>query len=196
MGYLFPVNPIARTKMHAEEGAPIEKIGDSDKNAKDNRKQQDSFDHEEDKIKKMIINKKILEAIEFSVLNNEVKYKLMDIVKNVVVLSLLKKELLSIARNIFSISVEKNIYDEVDEKDLDFSDYLSRLIMKLSVLKKSPCDDRIAKKMGKANPIEDKNAGFLVHYCKDILNKKVNQQKNRFKLEKINKKDIEKFLKK
>ena len=60
-------------------------------------------------------------------------------------------------------------------------------------MKESNYQDKI-KKVGKTNPLEDKNAGFLVHYCKNILNQKSKQKKNKYKIKKINKKEIINFL--
>ena len=109
----------------------------------------------------------------------------------------LKKELLNVAKSILSISINENNEDEdSDDEDLTCSEHLAKLIMKLSKIKGSNTQKTVKDKVGKTNPLEDKNAGFLVHYCKDILNKEIKQKKNDFKPEKLNKKDLNKFLKK
>ena len=45
MGYLFPVNPVTRSKTEAEEMAAIERIGEHERNSKNNQDgNQESFD--------------------------------------------------------------------------------------------------------------------------------------------------------
>ncbi len=195
MTYLFPVNPVTRSKSETERLSAVEKIGDEEKEFKNEQERHEQgFDQLEEKVNKLISDKKILEAIELVGFDNEAKSKLLDIVKNAAA-SFLKKELLNIAKSILSISADEKINDEIDDEDLSFSDHLAKLVMKLATIKKTTSQET-AKKLGKTNPLEDKNAGFLVHYCKDILNQKIKQQKNEFKSEKLNKKDLIKFLKK
>jgi len=195
MGYLFPVNPVGRPKIESETMA-IEKIGDEEKSFKNDQNNSDEdFDQLQEKVSKLINDKKIMEAIELSGLDIKTKTKLLKIVKEVAS-SFLRKELLNIAKSILTISLDENLEDEIDEEDLPFSEHLARLVIKLAKNKTKSPEKFESTKVKKANSLEDKNAGFLVHYCKDILNQKMKQQKNRFKLEKLNKKDIIKYLKK
>lgn len=197
MGFLFPINQVSKVKPETEKMPFVEKIGDEEKQFNQNQKgHEEGFDQLEEKVNKLVNDKKLMEALDLSQFDNKVKSKLLEIAKRAAS-SFLRKELLNIARSILSISVNPQIDDDIDEEDLSFADQLARLVMKLvSNTKGSNMEKSVASKIGKTNPLEDKNAGFLVHYCKDILNKKIKQQKNNFKSEKLNKKDIGKYLKK
>jgi hypothetical protein len=196
MSYLFPVDRVRSTKSDTEMISAVEKIKDQEKEFNSNKdRDEERFDQLEEKVKNLISDKKFLEAIELVQLDNQAKAKLIEIIKNAAD-SFLKKELLTVAKSILCFSTNEKVNDEIDEEDLTFSDHLAKLIMKLAIIKRSASQEGVAKKLGKSNPLEDKNAGFLVHFCKDRLNQELKQKKNEFKLEKLNKKDLLKFLKK
>lgn len=195
MGYLFPVNPVTRSKSE-DKMPPVEKIGDDEKDfGKNEQNHHQDFDQLEDKVKKLIRSKKFIDSLDLKGLDSKTKTKLLELVQDAAA-SFLKKELLNVAKSILSISVDEHNHDELDEEDLSFSDHLARLVMKLASNKQTLPKTSVSKKVGRANPLEDKNAGFLVHYCKDILNQEIKQRKNEFKLQKLNKKDLLAYLKK
>ena len=198
MGYLFPVNPVSRARSEAEEVAIIERIGEHEKNSKqqDEQKQHDDSDELKKKVSKLISHTKLLEAIDLSDLDSKAKLKLLEIVRATAA-SFLKRELLSVAKSILTISAEENDDDEIDDEDLSFSDHLAKVVMKLAAVKRTASQGNVVQKLGKTNPLEDKNAGFLVHYCKNILDQKINHHKepNDFKSEKLSKHDLDKYLK-
>ena len=195
MSYLFPVNPVHRSN-DPEKLSPVEKIEDERKKfSQDYEGEHQQKESEiEKKVKKLIHSNNFSESLEMTDLDLETKTKLLKIVKNVAS-SFLKKELLGIAKSILSLSLNPDFENEdIDEEDLTLSDQLARLVMKMAH-NKPPA--KVKNKIGQANPLEDKNAGYLVHYCKNILNQKIKQQKiNSFKSQKLNKKDLPKFLKK
>jgi len=196
MGYLFPINPISRSKPDNEKLSPIEKVGDDERRFSQNRDQEnDDYDQLEEKVNSLVNNKKFMDSLELADLDIQTKSKLIELAKGAAA-TFLKKELLSIAKSILSISSNPDLDDDnIDEDDLPLADQLSRLVMKIANSEKSK-PQSVRNKVGNSNPLEDKNAGFLVHYCKDILNRKMNQPKSNHKLKKLNKKDLIEYLKK
>ncbi|NGX28864.1 MAG: hypothetical protein K940chlam1_01052 [Candidatus Anoxychlamydiales bacterium] len=194
MSYLFPVNPIDRSS-DPKRLSPVEKIGDErDHFSQD---QENEYKQEESKIErkvnKLISSNNFAEALEMTDLDIQTKSKLLKIAQDAAA-TFLKKELLSIAKSVLSLSLNPVEKDDIDEEDLTLSDQLARLVMKIADNKAS---SKVKNKVGMANPLEDKNAGYLVHYCKDILNQKIKQHKmSSFKSQRLNKNDLKKFLKK
>jgi hypothetical protein len=191
---LFPINRATRVK-DADKILPIEDSLDREKNFSQNRQEfQESIDELEKKINSLVNQKKIVNSFE-SDLDLQTKIKVFELAK-LAASSFLRKELLSVAKNILDFSLEKDIIDEEIDENITFSDYLAKFIMKSSSSKKSTSNETVKTKLGKSNPAEDKNAGFLVHYCKDIINHKIQKENSVFRSEKFSKKDLNKLLKK
>ena len=195
MSYLFPVNPVDRSS-DPEKLSPVERIGDERDHFSQN--QENEYKQEESKIEKkvnkLISSNNFAEALEMTDLDIQTKSKLLKIAQDAAA-TFLKKELLSIAKSVLSLSLNPNAEtDDIDEEDLTLSDQLARLVMKIADNKAT---SKVKNKVGMANPLVDKNAGYLVHYCKDILNQKIKQHKmSSFKSQRLNKNDLKKFLKK
>ena len=66
----------------------------------------------------------------------------------------------------------------------------------MKLAKEKPRSKTVKNKVERAKPLDDKSAGFLVHYCKDILRQKITIKKNKFKSQKLNKEQLSKLLKK
>ncbi|HEU64704.1 MAG TPA: hypothetical protein ENH96_04885 [Chlamydiae bacterium] len=197
MSYLFPVNPINKST-DTEKISAVEKIGDEARDAsQDLDYQRHKEDRElEEKVGKLINQSELSnfsKALESTDLDLKTKAKLLEIAKNTAA-TFLKKELLTIAKSILSISATQDDIDDLDEDDLTISEQLARVVMK--VAKEKPKTKTVKNKVDRAKPLDDKSAGFLVHYCKDILKRKIKIQKNKFKSQKLNKEELSKLLKK
>ena len=194
MVYLFPINSGIQIKSEEKKLSPIKKIGDEESQFDDNKHDFDKekgFDQLEEKINKLICTKKVIETLDLMNLDVKAKYKLLEIVEEATVF-FLKNELSNIAKTRLPVLEYENSMD-IDDEDLSFSDQLAKFIMNLALIKKTKSQNFIKIKFGKANALEDKNAGFLVHYCKNILNKRNKLQKIKFKLRKLKKNDLIKF---
>jgi hypothetical protein len=197
MSSLFPINRIDSVKS-AEKILPVEDSLERQKKFsqdQDRQRFQESIDELEKKINDLVKDNKMVKSFDISEVDDQVKIKLLHLAKQAAS-TFLKQELLSVAKSILAISLDKDIEEELDD-EADFSDYLAKLIMRSSTSKKLN-SDTVKNKLGKTNPIEDKNAGFLVHYCNEKLKSKEikNEKISEFKSEKINKKEANKFLKK
>jgi len=191
---MIPLNEIKKLDFETKKNLSVERITDEEKNFSQNNQQQyqEDFDQVEAKIDKlkMIIGSQVIDN-----LDHDSKIKLLQLVKSAAAI-FLKKELLNVAKNIFSISLTKDIEDEMlKDEELNFSDNLAKFILKHSSVKRKNKESAIKDNIGKTNPLNDKNAGFLVHYCKDILNSKSKHDTKNHKLKKLNKKDQNRFLK-
>lgn len=197
MSYLFPINPINKSS-DTEKISAVEKIGDDAKDlSQDLDYQQNKENNElEDKVVKLLNRSELSnlsKALEMTDLDIKTKTKLLEIAKDTAA-TFLKKELLTIAKSILSISAAEEDLEDLDDEDLTLSEQLAKIVMKLA---KDQTKTRTVKnKIDKPNALDDRNAGFLVHYCKDILKTKIEIQKNKFESQKINKKDLDKLLKK
>ncbi|MBN2479614.1 MAG: hypothetical protein JXA94_05250 [Parachlamydiales bacterium] len=201
MGINVNINSIDRIKPTPERSSAIEKIGDEEKDffSKNKKRQAFEYEHEideiEEKINKIVKSNDLLRSLGIdSVDQIKSKKKLLELAENAAA-SFLKKELLNVAKSILSLSIENNFNDQLDDTDLSYADILARYVMKLSNSK-----DGVKKSTNKTfkmpNANTDKNAGFLVHYCKDILNKKIQNQSNDHKLKKLSKEEVEKLIRK
>lgn len=196
MSYLFPVNPINKSS-NPEKISAVEKIGDEPRDSQDLDYQQHKEDNElEEKVKKLVNHSELsnlTKALELTDLDIKTKAKLLEIAKDTAA-TFLKKELLTIAKSILSISAVQEDLDDLDDDDLTLSEQLARIVMKQA--KEKPSSTKVKNKIDRANVLDDKSAGFLVHYCKDILKRKIESQKNNFKSQKLNKEELSKLLKK
>ncbi len=195
MSYLFPVNPINKST-NTEKISAIEKIGDDPKDGSHDLDYQQHKEEKEleEKVGKLINQSELSNfsnALELTDLDLRTKTKLLEIAKNTAA-TFLKKELLTIAKSILSISATQEDIDDLDEDDLTISEQLARIVMKVAKEKPKTVKNRVAR----AKALDDKSAGFLVHYCKDILKRKIEIQKNKFKSQKLNKEQLSKLLKK
>lgn len=199
MSYLFPVNPINKTSEQEKVVSAIEKINDDTKNlSQDFDFQQHKEDHELDKKIEKLINESNLsnlsKALELTDLDLNTKARLLKIAKDTAAV-FLKKELLTIAKSILSISqTHKNLDDLKDDDNLTLSEQLARIVMKLAT--ERPNTKIVKNKIDTPKALNDKNAGFLVHYCNDILKRKIKIQKNKFTSKKLNKEELSQLLKK
>ncbi len=196
MGYLFPINPADRVKREPDKSR-VEKIGDDEKGFFSKRDQDRNLEEEfkeiEKKVDKLVKTDKFLKSLHLDALDStESKAKLLKLAETAAA-DFLKKELLNVARSILSLSAEENL-QEVDESNLSFSESLARYVMRIKNTKKRS-SKKSKVKYGKANPLQDRNAGFLVHYCKDILKKKIKQEQSPHDLKKLSKKEAEVLLK-
>lgn len=197
MSYLFPVNPINKSS-DPERITAIEKIGEETRDqSQDLDYQQNKEDRElEEKVGKLVNSSELANlsnALGNTDLDLKTKSKLLEIAKNTAA-TFLKKELLTIAKSILSISDTQEDLEELDDNDLTLSEQLAKLVMKIA--KEKPSSKTVKNKVGLAKPLDDKSAGFLVHYCKNILNQKIKIQKNKFKSQKLKKEELSKLLKK
>ncbi|NGX49141.1 MAG: hypothetical protein K940chlam5_00737 [Candidatus Anoxychlamydiales bacterium] len=197
MSYLFPVNPINKST-DTERISAVEKIGDDPKNGSHDLDYQQHKEEKEleEKVGKLINQSELSNfsnALESTNLDLKTKAKLLEIAKSTAA-TFLKKELLTIAKSILSISTTQDDTDDLDEDDLTISEQLARVVMK--VAKEKPKTTTVKNKVEKAKALDDKSAGFLVHYCKDILKRKIKIQKIKFKSQKLNKEQLSKLLKK
>ncbi|NGX52389.1 MAG: hypothetical protein KR126chlam5_00686 [Candidatus Anoxychlamydiales bacterium] len=195
MSYLFPVNPINKST-NTEKISAIEKIGDDPKDGSHDLDYQQHKEEKEleEKVAKLINQSELSNfsnALELTDLDLRTKTKLLEIAKNTAA-TFLKKELLTIAKSILSISATQEDIDDLDDDDLTISEQLARIVMKVAKEKPKTVKNRVAR----AKALDDKSAGFLVHYCKDILKRKIEIQKNKFKSQKLNKEQLSKLLKK
>ena len=193
MSYLFPINPI--DKSNEDKLSPVEKIGDDASGFSKEHNHQNQDENElEEKVSKLVNTNDLSKALETIGLDFKTKAKLLQIAKQSAA-TFLKKELLTVAKSILSISSTKEIEEDLDDDDLTLSEQLAKLVMKIA--QEKPSKKSVRDKIGKTNPLEDKNAGFLVHYCKDILNQKIKNHKNNFNnIKKLNKNELNTLLKK
>ncbi|NGX34092.1 MAG: hypothetical protein K1060chlam1_00439 [Candidatus Anoxychlamydiales bacterium] len=197
MSYLFPVNPINKSS-DPEKISAVEKIGDEPRgHSQGHDYQRHKEDRElEEKVGKLVTQSELSnlsKALEHTDLDIKTKAKLLEIAKDTAA-TFLKKELLTIAKSILSISATEEDLDDLDDEDLTISEQLARIVMKQA--KEKPRSKTVKNKVDRANVLDDKSAGFLVHYCKDILKRKIEIQKNKFKSKKLNKEELSKLLKK
>ncbi len=194
MSYLFPVNQTDR-KAETEKLPPVEKTGDDEKDflSQDNKEElEKQFSEIETKVKELVKNKRFVKSLKL--------FEEKDLNKNLlkisefVAASCLKSELLKIAKSIFDVSSVDSLEQEIDTKNLTLADVLAKLVIKQAVSDAKPTKSNA--KIGQSNPLEDKNAGFLVHFCKGIINTKIQNQKTTFKSQKLHKKDLSGYLKK
>ncbi|MFA6118938.1 MAG: hypothetical protein WCT85_06675 [Parachlamydiales bacterium] len=177
MSNLFQINSVNKIRT-PEKVLPVEESFEQKKRfSQDQQKFQESLDELEEKINTLVKEGKIIDSLDLIDFDSEARIKLLQIA-NQAASAFLKKELLSIARNALSLSLDNSLSEEPIDDDITFSEYLAKLIMKLSINKKSTKDD-VKTKLGKTNPLEDKNAGFLVHYCKDILKNSSNPEEQK-----------------
>ncbi|NGX56023.1 MAG: hypothetical protein K1060chlam5_00257 [Candidatus Anoxychlamydiales bacterium] len=184
MGFNFRINPIDNVTPKNQGLKPVEKVGE-DANSKDNQRFDEEYEEAKEKIDKLLKDKKFKEKLKISL--NSTDAKLPEKFEKAAV-SFLKNELLSIAKNILSLSNEGDVNLEDTTEESTLSDVLARFILKLS--KSQNTSKKMTKKCKLANAIDDKNAGYLSHYCKDILNTEIKCQKNKFKSKKLKKEEI------
>lgn len=185
MGFQFKINPLDKGNLDLIK--PIEKTGDDSK-SKNNQEFEEQYEEAKKKIDQLLKDKKIKEKLKEAAIN--VDEKTLNKLENTTI-SFLKNELLSIAKDIFNLS-SNNIDYELDE-DLNLSDTLARFILKIA--RSQNTNKKFTKPCKLPNALEDKNAGYLVHICKSILNKEIKFQKNQFQSKKLKKEDIINYFK-
>jgi hypothetical protein len=192
MSNLFHINPIRKVD-NPDKIQAIENSLDRDKKSQ-KQEFQESLDELENKINMLVKKHHPINDDLKSNLDLQTKMQALELA-TIAASSFLRKELLTVAKSILALSLEEDLTEDEIDPSLSFSDYLAKLIMKRSVAKKISSDN-VKSKVGKSNPNEDRNAGYLAHYSHDILKNKPQFENNSFKSEKINKKDIKKYLKK
>ena len=189
---ITPASPFQNVASE-EDRHLVKKISDDDKDLfSKNKKKQDVEilkNQLEQKLKKIITSKVVLNLLsETGENNDQLKEHLLKIA-HLAASSYLKKELLNVAKSILSVSANEIV--DLDEDETIFAKLLAKYVLKLSNSKQS--NKTAPLNLKKPNPNEDKNAGFLVHYCKDILNAKPNLEKKQIKLKRITPEELEKI---
>ncbi|OGN65365.1 MAG: hypothetical protein A2888_03020 [Chlamydiae bacterium RIFCSPLOWO2_01_FULL_28_7] len=184
MSNINPLNFLEKPKNIVEK---IDKGNDFSKKKRQGQESEDEYREIEKKINDIITNKNLINALENA--DIEDKIKILAIVENSNN-KFLKKELLELAKQILNISFSKEEEEIFFESETDISSYLAKYLIKYQKSKNNYID---TKNFKKPNPLEDRNAGFLVHYCNDILNKSSNNVIKPHKLEKLSKSEANKL---
>jgi hypothetical protein len=185
MGFQFRINPLEAR--NSDQIKPVEKIGD-DSNSKNSQEFDQQYEEAKKKIDQLLKDKKIKEKLKEAAINLD--DKTLNNLENTTI-TFLKNELLSIAKNILNLSSNEIDYESDD--DLNVSDTLARFILKIA--KSQNVNKKLNKPCKLPNVLEDKNAGYLVHVCKGILNKEIKSQKTQFISKKLKKEDIINYFK-
>jgi NhaP-type Na+/H+ and K+/H+ antiporter len=185
MEFQFRINPL--DARNSELIKPVEKTGDDSK-SKNNQEFEEQYEEAKKKIDQLLKDKKIKEKLREAAI--DVDEKTLKNLENTTI-SFLKNELLSITKDIFHLAANE-ISFELDE-DLSLSDTLARFILKIA--KSQNTNKKFNKSCKLPNVLEDKNAGYLVHICTDILNREIKCQKNQFQSRKLKKEDIINYFK-
>lgn len=181
MSYLFPIKPIENEKNKNPAKEPVERINNEEKELFSNNQEQEFKQKKEiidEKIKKAVLNEKSLAylGVLMAISKNEhIRRDLLELSK-LIACSVLKLEMTQAARNFFNDNEIEEILSD-DKSHMTLSQMLSKMVINYSKIQKkqeAKAGKEPKKNYGKAYPLLYNNAGFLVHYCKEILEKKMN----------------------